>query len=183
MNVNIDFEELKRVMLTPDEYCILHCIRKDVDPEEYFMIDKSVYESLVKKRMVREDPNIEGKYNLTGTGLALFEKPDDFVQFVEEYRNLFPKGVKSGNGTPIRGDKNGVIKKMTWFLMTYPEFSKRTILEATKLYVDQMKRNGYAYMTQADYLIQKSNGSKLAALCEDFDNKTSHILSTGEKRI
>lgn len=183
MNVNIDLEHLKRAELTPDEYCILHCIRKDADPAEYFMIEKSTYESLAERKFIREDPNNEGSYNLTGTGLALFEKPDDFIQFVDEYRNLFPKGVKSGNGTPIRGDKNGVIKKMTWFLMTYPEFSKRTILEATKLYVDQMKRNGYAYMTQADYLIQKSNGSKLAALCEDFDNKTSHILSTGEKRI
>ena len=183
MNINIDLERLKKEQLTPDEYCILHCTYKGVDYREYFNTVEDTCAYLAEKGYMRENPEIEGMYNLTGTGLALFEKPDDFIQFVEQYRNLFPKGVKSGNGTPIRGDKNGVIKKLTWFLMTYPEFSKRTILEATKLYVDQMKRNGYAYMTQADYLIQKSNGSKLAALCEDFDNKTSHILSTGEKRI
>ena len=54
---------------------------------------------------------------------------------------------------------------------------------ATKLYVDQMQRKGYAYMTQADYFIKKDDGSKLAAMCEDFNVKTSHILSVGEKRL
>jgi len=182
MNVNVDLERLKKEGLTPDEYCILHCIYKRADPMEYIS-NKEAYNSLVEEKYIRENPDIEGVYSLTGTGLSLFEKPDDFMQFVDEYRALFPKGVKSGNGTPIRGDKNGIVKKLTWFLMTYPEFSKRTILEATKLYVEQMRRNGYAYMTQADYFIQKAGGSKLASLCEDFDNKTSNILSTGEKRI
>ena len=183
MNVNIDFTKLQHYELTPNQYCILYCIKTNNNPTEYNFFSQEDYNSLVENKLIRQDPDDEFKYNLTGTGLAIFEKPDDFVEFVEQYRNLFPKGVKSGNGTPIRGDKNGVIKKMTWFLMTYPEFSKRTILEATKLYVEQMRRNGFVYMTQADYLIQKSTGSKLAALCEDFDNKTSHVLSTGEKRI
>jgi hypothetical protein len=182
MNVNIDLERLKSEGLTPDEYCILYCLYRRVDPAE-FMSVTNVYDNLVALKYIRENPDVEGVYNLTGTGLKLFEKPDDFMQFVDEYRNLFPKGVKSGNGTPIRGDKNGIIKKLTWFLMTYPEFSKRTILEATRLYVEQMRMNNYMYMTQADYFIQKAGGSKLASLCEDFDNKTAHILSTGEKRI
>lgn len=183
MNINIDLEKLQGMDLSPNCYCILHCIKNGQDPAEFMDLPESEYHSLVERKLLREDPDKERKYNLTGSGLALFEKPDDFMQFVDQYRALFPKGVKSGNGTPIRGDKNGIIKKLTWFLMTYPEFSKRTILEATKLYVEQMRRNGYAYMTQADYFIQKAGGSKLASLCEDFDNKTAHILSTGEKRV
>jgi hypothetical protein len=72
---------------------------------------------------------------------------------------------------------------MEWFLRMYPEYSKTTILNATKLYIDQMRQKGFVYMTQADYLIQKDNGSKLAALCEEFDNKTAHIVRSGEKRV
>ena len=183
MNINVDLEQLKHHGITPNEFVVLYCIKNNHDPKDYMDLNDSVYTELVEKTLIRENPDEKANYALTGDGLAMFEKPDTFAQFVDEYRNLFPKGVRSGNGTPIRGDKNGVVKKMTWFLMTYPEFSKRTILEATKLYVEQMRKNGYAYMTQADYLIQKTSGSKLAALCEDFDNKTAHILSTGERRI
>jgi hypothetical protein len=37
-------------------------------------------------------------------------------------------------------------------------------------------------MTQADYFIQKENGSKLAAMCEEFDAKTANMVTTGERR-
>jgi hypothetical protein len=73
---------------------------------------------------------------------------------------------------------------MEWFLRTYPEYSKSTILAATKIFIQQMERRGYVYMTQADYFIQKENGSKLAAMCEDFDAKTANMVQVvGEKRL
>ena len=186
MTINIDLESIANMELTPNEYAILYCLYQSKNPKEIlYNIPDSDYYQIVVSSYVRENPYSESNfpYSLTGDGLALFERTDSFSSFAEEYRNLFPKGVKSGNGTPIRGDKQGVIKKMEWFLRMYPEFSKTTILNATKLYIDQMRQKGFVYMTQADYLIQKDNGSKLAALCEEFDNKTAHIVRSGERRV
>ena len=185
MNINIDSESLAEKDLSPNEYCILACIKNGKNPKDVFCcITDSVYINLADTAYLREDPFDESTYpyKLTGEGLKLFEDPSDFNAFVEEYRNLFPKGLKSGNGTPIRGDRQGVIKKMEWFLRTYPEYSKSTILAATKLFIQQMERRAYVYMTQADYFIQKENGSKLAAMCEEFDAKTATMVTTGERR-
>jgi hypothetical protein len=185
MNINIDSESLAEKDLSPNEYCILACIKNGKNPKDVFCcITDSVYINLADTAYLREDPVDESTYpyKLTGEGLKLFEDPSDFNAFVEEYRNLFPKGLKSGNGTPIRGDRQGVIKKMEWFLRTYPEYSKSTILAATKLFIQQMERRAYVYMTQADYFIQKENGSKLAAMCEEFDAKTATMVTTGERR-
>jgi hypothetical protein len=186
MTISIDLESLSNMELTPNEYAILYCLYQSKDPKNLlYNIPDSDYYQIAGSGYVRENPHSDFSfpYSLTGDGLGLFERTDSFSSFAEEYRNLFPKGVKSGNGTPIRGDKQGVIKKMEWFLRMYPEYSKTTILNATKLYIDQMRQKGFVYMTQADYLIQKDNGSKLAALCEEFDNKTAHIVRSGEKRV
>lgn len=185
MNIIINLDELEVLKLTPDLYCILTCIYKTMKIPDFIDTESKLNELVVlgflKKEEVIDEAEI--KYNLTGKGLNIFEKTNDFTTFVEEYRALFPKGVKSGNETPIRGDKNGVIKKMTWFLMNYPEYSRETILGATKQYIQKMERNGYQYMTQADYFIQKTGGSKLAALCEEYSSKYAHIVESGEKRL
>jgi hypothetical protein len=186
MTISLDLEFIASLDLSPSEYVILYCIYNGKNPKDVLCcVPDSTYAMIAGSGYLRENPHSDWNfpYSLTGDGLALFERTDTFSSFAEEYRNLFPKGIKSGNGTPIRGDKQGVIKKMEWFLRTYPEFSKSTIIAATKLYIDQMRQKGYVYMTQADYLIQKDNGSKLAALCEEFDNKTSHIIKSGERRI
>ena len=185
MNISIDTEKLADLHLSPDEYCVLLCIKQGKNPKDVLCcITDTTYLQLANSSYLREDPFSESSYpyNLTGDGLKLFEEVSDFMTFVEEYRALFPKGVKSGNGTPIKGDKQGVAKKMEWFSRTYPEFSKSTILAATKLYVEQMARKGYVYMTQADYFIQKDNSSKLAGMCEDFDAKTATMITSGERR-
>lgn len=185
MIVAVNLDKLALLDISPDEYVIMACVKAGKNPKEILCcVPDETYFKLAGSVYFREDPFSESNYpyNLTGEGLALFEDPNDFNAFVEEYRNIFPKGIKSGNGTPIRGDRQGIIKKMEWFLRNYPEFSKITILAATKLYVEQMARKGYAYMTQADYFIQKDNGSKLAAMCEDFDTKTANMISSGERR-
>lgn len=186
MNLNLDLEAISEHDLSPNEYCILACIYHGKNPKDILCcIPDETYLTIASSSYLRENPNSETTfpYSLTGDGLALFEKHNSFLLFIEEYRTLFPKGIVSGNGTPIRGDKQGVAKKMEWFLRMYPEYSKTTILAATKLYVEQMQRKGYTYMVQADYLINKDGLSKLAAMCEDFDSKTAHMIRSGEKRI
>ena len=177
MNINLNLDQIKDLGITPNEYVYLHMlyIEKKLDVELY--VDLKKLEDL-QYVSVKED-----QVYLRGAGLNIFQATDDFILFVSEYRNLFPKGIKSGNGTPVRGSKADVETKMKDFLKKYPEFSKLVILNATKNYVEYFRRKGtYTYMTQADYLIFKDKVSKLASLCEEYENSDMSIR-TGENRM
>ncbi len=176
MIIQVDLRKLTD--LTPTEYCFLYCIYKDVAQTWSWEVN---LEKLIKLEYCRMVSSVE--IGLKAKGLALFEKLDDFDLFIETYRNLFPKGVKSGNGTPIKGDKNGVIKKMKWFLETYPEFSKEIILEVTAKYLRAMQMKGWTFTTQADFFIQKDGSSKLAGMCEEALDKSVSNITSSEKRL
>lgn len=178
MNINLDLTKLEQLGITPDEYTYLFLLYSEKGVGFQLMVDLFKLESLSYIRVS------EGVVNLKAKGLELFELTDDFTIFVAEYRDLFPKGIKSGNGTPVKGNKQDVFTKMTKFVKNHPEFSKLTILNATKNYIDSFKRKGdYKFLTQADNLIYKDNLSKLASLCEEYDDNTSNAIKTGENRL
>jgi hypothetical protein len=177
-NINLDLTKLEQLGITPDEYTYLFILYSEKTTGIPLMTDLFKLESLDYIRIS------EGTVNLKAKGLELFELTDDFSIFVAEYRDLFPKGIKSGNGTPVKGNKKDVFEKMQWFFKTYPEYSKLTILNATKSYIESFKKKGsYTYITQADYLILKEKSSKLASLCEEYDDNSSNSIKTGENRL
>jgi hypothetical protein len=177
MNININLDELSRLNLSPNEYIYLYLLYTEKKHSVELQVDLKKLEDL-QFVSVKDD-----EVYLRASGLAIFEVADDFSLFVAEYRNLFPKGVKSGNGTPVRGNKSDVEKKMKDFMKIYPQYSKLTILNATKNYILYFRnKNSYTYMTQADNLISKDKISKLASLCEEFENSDLNI-TTGENRI
>lgn len=185
MEITINLEKLLDEQLTVNQYIYLFLLYKNQPSDRYIDIIEELSERELKY-LVKNEYIRESNWTLRAKGLELFETQlDDFTYFVETYRNLFPKGVKSGNGVPIRGDKHGIGKKMEWFLRTYPEYSKTIVLEATARYVVEMSRKipAYSYMTQADYFIQKDGLSKLAAYCEEYVNKVLPTIATGEKRL
>lgn len=100
---------------------------------------------------------------------------NNFNLFCEEYRNLFPSGIKSG-GRPIKGDKLSIRTKMQKFIKKYPEYSREYILEVVKSYITEKKEVGYSFITCADYLIDKNQSSQLAALCDDYKNKPEDLF-------
>ena len=93
------------------------------------------------------------------------------VEWIEEYRNKFPKGILTGN-RPVRGDKQGCLKKMNAFLKANPETTKEQIFEATDLYIQKSKANGYDRMTCADYFIEKNGASMLSSYLENLSDNT-----------
>jgi hypothetical protein len=178
MNINLDLTKLEQLGITPDEYTYLFLLYSEKTTSIPLMTDLFKLESLDYIR------TSEGIVNLKAKGLELFELTDDFSIFVAEYRDLYPKGVTSGNGTPVKGNKKDVFTKMTKFVKNHPEFSKLTILNATKNYIDSFKRKGdYKFITQADNLIYKDSLSKLASLCEEYDDKVTNNISSGENRL
>lgn len=183
MEILINLKKLEDEQLSVLEYLYLFLTYKKIPPESSFWkniedMPKQIYPYLIKEGYMRTNGD------LTIKTIELFEpKLDDLDYFVELYRNIFPKGVKSGNGTPIKGDKLGVKAKMQWFLKTYPEISKDTILQCTQNYINKMQRDNFQYITQADYFILKDKSSKLAGLCEDYENRSPTNITSGENRI
>lgn len=90
--------------------------------------------------------------------------------WIDDWYNLFPKGVKSG-GYLVRSDKQGCLNKMKKFIKKYPEFKKDIILKATSDYVDYYRMNNWKFMTLAHYLISKNDVSILASQCENIYDK------------
>lgn len=101
------------------------------------------------------------------------------LPWVIDYYELFPKGIKSG-GYYIKTDLKGCEKKLLDFLKKNPNFSKETILQATSLYLSEMKQRGYHMCKLAPYFIEKDGISMLAGYCEQVMNKTSINGISGE---
>lgn len=97
---------------------------------------------------------------------------ENIEDFIDKYRSIFPTG-SNGSGYPYRGDKQSCIKKMRTFIKRYPEFSKDTILRATRDYVNSQFFKGYVYMQTAAYFIEKDGVSNLAGLCESIGNNST----------
>lgn len=93
---------------------------------------------------------------------------DKKVDWVDEWLNIFPKGVRTG-GKLVRSDAKTCKSKMLTFLKNYPQFNdKDLIFNVTKRYVQEFAENDYMYMKAASYFIdKKGEGSELAARCEE----------------
>tara|TARA_R110000803_G_scaffold71102_4_gene134180 strand:+ start:19137 stop:19754 length:618 start_codon:yes stop_codon:yes gene_type:complete len=86
-------------------------------------------------------------------------------QWISEWRDLFPMKIKTG-GYPVRGTKQGCIKKMKSFIKANPGVTKEMIFKATKRYLEERRQTGYAYMKMADYFINKDGASMLETYIE-----------------
>lgn len=176
MDIVIDLNLLEEHKLTPDLYALLMCINLEIP---YRLASAETQAEFVK--YLEE----QGWCKNTSTGPILRQKalklinvtdtsPDNVESWVEEWRDLFPKGVQSG-GRRVRGDKQGVLKKMKAFCKNYPQFKKKDIFIATKLYVFEKSRDRYNFMQCADYFIDKNGVSALASIIEDLDGKESPL--------
>lgn len=95
---------------------------------------------------------------------------DDVEEWIDDWFNLFPKGVKSG-GYLVRSDKQGCLNKMRKFINRYPNYNKDIILKATADYIDYSRINNWKFMSLAHYFIIKNDVSILAAQCESILDK------------
>lgn len=105
-----------------------------------------------------------------GSVLGPSSNTDKVEEWFGEWYDIFPRGIKSG-GYPVKGDRKGCIRKLKQFQKEYPEFSKETILEATKLYVEESRKNGFKFMQLAHYFVFKNRNSSLAGYCELVEDK------------
>lgn len=106
-------------------------------------------------------------------GLELIgqSKSDDIIEFATKFRELFPKGIKSG-GYPVRSSTVDIADKLRKFFKKH-KYTQEQVLEATKRYVERKGREGYSYMQQAHHFIEKFGVSNLAAECDNLKDEKS----------
>lgn len=99
-------------------------------------------------------------------------------EWIDEWYELFPKGVRSG-GYLVRSGKKGCLTKMKAFVKENPEYDKEIIMKATRDYLAHSRLKNYAFIQLAHYYISKNKTSVLASGCEmivNSDDKDSHQI-------
>lgn len=142
-----------------------------------------LYYDLVDKGLWEETPESPLHFKETEKGQMFaeelisltFENANDVEAWIDDWLNLFPKGIKSG-GKLLRSDRKAVIAKMKKFVKEF-SFDKETILGATLGYLSERERDGWMYTKCATYLISKmGEGSELAALCTNYKESSNETI-------
>ena len=188
------FNKLVKVGLTPNQLYLLWCKKNNIIPAISISI------GLELKRLEGEWIDLSNK-TLTSKSITLLQEFDtyfkvskkktsqqilgeDFSSKIDEYLNIFPK-FKLPSGKYARSDKKNLENNFRWFFETH-SYDWETVINATKMYVDEYERQGYKYMRTSQYFIRKQNPiekifeSELANYCEvylngDGDYKDSHF--------
>ena len=100
---------------------------------------------------------------------------DSIESWIEDWRNIFPKGTKPGGQFRYRGDKQGCLKNMKWLVKTNPKITVDEIFLATRKYVEKMKHSQYIKL--ANYFIKKEGGSLLLSQIEGLTEKDTETYS------
>ena len=80
----------------------------------------------------------------------------DAFNAITTYRNMFP-AQKLPSGELARQSVQELKDKFVWFFKTYPEFDWDLVLDATDYYVYTKQKDGYLYMINSSYFIQKTD--------------------------
>jgi hypothetical protein len=139
---------------------------EDISVEEFNLL---LVNGFLTRNYNTGDPFVD--YEITEKGLAVLGNSIS-NSWIEEWYDLFPKGIKSG-GYLVRDGKSACMKKMDKFIKAHPEFTKEDIIKATKNYVNAFKVKNYEYMRLASYFIEKDGHSTLAAECENVKTQTT----------
>ncbi len=123
------------------------------------MTDKEIIQALQNAGIIDQDNNPTAKWDQMVLPL------DSSTDFVNQYREIFPK-IRLGSGSYARVDARELQKLLDKFIKVYG-YSKETILQATKLYVEHFQSRGYEFMKNSYYFIAKrGEPSVLAQWCE-----------------
>lgn len=100
--------------------------------------------------------------------------PNDPEVWIDEWMDIFPRGIKSG-GRLIRGDSKGCVRKMRVFMREYP-YTKDTIIQATRAYIESKRQENFAYTRCAIYFIFRLEGMSI-------NNKVSDLATWCEQTV
>lgn len=190
------FNKLIKLDLTPNRYYLLHCKKDKIAPAFNLNVG-------VDYMRLQSDDWLDANGNLTSKAVKLVQEldsyfknskkktstsilGDNFIGKIEEYLDIFPK-FKLPSGKYARSDKKNLENNFRWFFENH-DYDWNTVINATKMYVDDYERQGYKYMRTSQYFIRKLNPaektfeSELANYCDTYlhgsnDNMDGNFFS------
>jgi hypothetical protein len=169
--ITIDVSKLEKLELDPTSFIYLYYRVQGITPIPDIIEKQANYELLDNLGYIKWINNGD-IINIRPKAKAIFKDVAnalDLDSWINEWRDIFPEGVKSG-GRPVRGTKSGCIGKMKAFI-NRTGYSKSDIFYATKAYLAERKKDGYKFVICADYFISKDGNSVLEAYCEDMEGR------------
>lgn len=147
-------------------------IKSELDKNEALIVQKLIREGYLyvvdktKKfytvnNIIVENKALNELNNISEPVVRNIELVEDWI---DEWRELFPKGRNGGN-RPYKGEKQNCINKMKWFIAQF-NISKQDIFEVTKQYIKSVIDP--AYISCADYFIIKDGISRLHMEYENY---------------
>jgi hypothetical protein len=178
------FNKLIKAGITPNAFYILYSIHKNVQPNKYVSAPLAVTQ-------LKAEGWLDESSRLTDRALIFVQEIDsyfkkhkkatskallgeDFLTKIDEYLEIFPK-FKLPSGKYARVDKKTLEAGFKWFFENYT-YEWETILNATRMYVDEYERQSFKYMRTSQYFIRKASNigktyeSELATYCEVYMN-------------
>lgn len=181
LKIDVDIGELSEI-----EFFCLYCINYNIDS---CCIAPIIHSDLINKKYIIYI-QAQDRYILTAKAKKLFNSVVNIniEELAKEYRELFPKGMKTG-GYPIRSNLPDIIKKFEKFFKIY-SYSQEEVLEGTKMYIQEQTLKNWAYTMMANYFILKEDGvgskSMLATYIELYKERGDeykHQNRTNERII
>lgn len=172
------WELLQKILeyrISPNACLFLFSVRENVQCP--FVKHEDCIHELIDAEFITYDLNDQGRViNITEKGMAFIYLLDnyfvkakkktniqlmgkEFVQNIETYRDIFPKG-KLPSGMPARNNTKALGESFRWFFETF-DYTWEEVHKATKMYVDEYRANNYLYMQTSQYFIAKQDKHKV----------------------
>jgi hypothetical protein len=162
------FNLLIKKNLSPNQLYILYCMKYKIKTNDF------VNDALELKRLESSEW-VESNFTLTEKAVMLLQEletffktskkktstvimGDNFIENIDAYLDIFPK-FKLPSGKYARSDKKNLENNFRWFFDNHA-YNWETVLNATKLYVDEYEATGYKYMRTSQYFIRKQGSDK-----------------------
>ncbi len=152
--------------INPNQVYFLDCSRYKIRPDS--IINSAAESSIaMSKGYLTEDGKLTDKAMVlleefetflvkTKKKVAVSVLGDNFLDKINEYRELFPK-ERLPSGELARQNVQELKDKFIWFFKTYHNYDWNLVLDATDYYIYTKSKDNYMYMATSSYFIQKTD--------------------------
>lgn len=152
--------------VSPNQLYFLDCCRYKIKPTHLIDEDKERQVALEREHLTEDNKLTPGAIFILDEFETLLAKTKKKVmsevlginalQSIKTYREMFP-AQKLPSGELARQTVQELKDKFVWFFKTYPEFDWNLVLDATDYYIYTKQKDGYNFMINSSYFIQKTD--------------------------
>jgi hypothetical protein len=177
------FEKLIREQITPNSFYVLYSLSRKTKPVDIVNANLEITrlknngwltsELEITDKSIIFIEEVNGYFRKSKKKSAQITMGTDFLTNIQNYNLLFPNR-KLPSGSYARVNAKNLEAGFRWFFENYT-YGWETILNATRMYVNEYSEKGFDYMRNSQYFVRKQAADKsfestLANYCEMVNN-------------